>query len=53
MDKLSQYFRKDATPQDIQTYMETITIAQLNALLTGFAVFPNEGFERIENPVYC
>ena len=35
-----------------ESEMECISIAQLNALLTGFAVFPKEGFEQIKNPVY-
>ena len=28
------------------------SLAQLNALLTGFAVFPKDGFGEIKNPVY-
>ena len=35
-----------------ESEMECISIAQLNALLTGFSIFPREGFETIENPVY-
>ena len=35
-----------------ESEMENITIAQLNALLTGFAVFPKDGFGEIKNPVY-
>ncbi len=35
-----------------ESEMEKITIEQLNALLTGFSVFPKEGFGEIKNPVY-
>ena len=34
-----------------ESEMENITIEQLNALLTGFAVFLKDGFGEIKNPV--
>ena len=36
----------------IESEMEQITIAQLQALVSGFSVFPHTGFEPIKNPNY-
>lgn len=35
-----------------ESEMESITIAQLDALLHGFSVFPSDGFGTMENPNY-